>query len=131
MDGEHSGQDRPDMEEDVTVNIEEAVALEEKLFKQRMEIRKKKGHDYADNNNIHLNFDVIAEICKLLKVDVTTPYGVAFLYKVLKLQREANLLFMGKTPANEALLDTFLDEANYHDLELEILVREGIVKLDD
>jgi hypothetical protein len=112
------------------MKINEAITLEGKLFKRRMDIREKKGNDYADVTNVHLNFDTIAEICKLLKVDITTPYGVAFLYKLLKLQREANLIFTGKTPQNEAILDTLLDEANYNDLEIEILIRDGIIKLE-
>ena len=79
--------------------------------------------------NVHLNFDVIATICKLLNVDVKTPEGCAFYNKLMKVQREANLLFSGKEPQNEALVDTILDLANYNDLELEILIREGKIKL--
>jgi hypothetical protein len=118
------------MEEPYSMNIEEALELEEKLFKFRMEIRKKKGHDYANDSNVHENFDELAAICKLLNVDVKTPYGCAFYSKLEKLQREANLLFGGKTPLNEAILDTLLDLANYNDLETEILIRDGIIKLD-
>jgi hypothetical protein len=114
---------------DVGMNIDEAIALQERLHKQKMEIRRKKGHDYADEN-IHKNFDALATICKLLDVDVKTPYGCAMYMKILKLQREANLIFGGKKPANEAIIDTLLDESNYNDLELEILVRDGIIKID-
>lgn len=112
------------------MNIDEAITLQEKLFKQRMEIRRKKGHDYANLENVHLNFDTLSQICKLLNVDVTTPFGCAIYNKILKLQRETNLLFSGKTASNEAILDTLLDLSNYNDLELEILVRDGIIKID-
>jgi hypothetical protein len=112
------------------MKIDEAIELQEKLFKNRMNIRRAKGHDYANQDNVHLNFDTLANICKMLNINVQTPEGCAMYMKILKLQRECNLLNSGKTPKNETILDTLLDEANYHDLELEILVRNGIVKLD-
>jgi NADH:ubiquinone oxidoreductase subunit C len=113
------------------MKIDEAIGLERKLFERRIGIREKKGHDYATSENVHENFDTIAQLCKLFKIDMTKPHGVAFLYKLLKLQREANLLFNNKTPANEPIVDTLLDLANYNDLELEILIRDGIIKLED
>lgn len=115
--------------EDDGMNIEEAITLEEKLFKRRMDLRRTKGHDYANAQNIHLNFDVMSKLCELLNVDVKTPYGCAIYNKLLKLQRETNLLFSGKTPSNEAILDTLLDLANYNDLEVEMLIRDGVIKI--
>jgi hypothetical protein len=111
------------------MNIDEAISIQRKLFERRMELREKKGHDYANLENVHLNFDTLASICRLLDVDVKTPQGCAFFDKLMKVQREANLLFSGKTPSNEALIDTILDLANYNDLELEILIRDGIVEI--
>lgn len=113
------------------MKIDEAIALERKLFEQRMAIREKKGHDYATSDNVHENFDTVAKLCETFKIDMTKPYGVAFLYKLLKIQREANLIFNNKTPQNEPIVDTLLDLANYNDLELEILIRDGIIKLED
>lgn len=90
-----------------------------------MKLRESKGHDYANLDNIHLNFDTIALLCKTFKVDVTTPEGCAFFDLLMKVQRISNLIFSGKEPKNEAVVDTVLDLANYNDILLEILVREG------
>ena len=113
------------------MNIEEAIALQKKLFERRMAIRKLKGEDYAHNDNIHYNFETGAAIAKLLEIDITTPWGVAMFYEILKIQRECNLLFNNKVPNNESILDTIIDNINYGDLRLEMLVKHGVVKIDD
>jgi len=113
------------------MKLEDAIKLQERLFKKRMEIRRKKGHDYANLEDCLINFKTVATIAHLFGVDVTKPYGVAFFYKILKLQREANLLFSNKTPENESLLDTLLDLSNYNDLELECLVESGIIEVEN
>jgi len=112
------------------LNLPEALEISDKVHEIKKTIRTVKGHDYANSDNVHLNFDSLSEICKILKVDVTTPYGCAMFYKLLKIQRECNLVFSNKEPKNESLLDTLIDGSNYDDLRLEIYVREGLVELD-
>jgi len=58
------------------------------------------------------------------------PHMVVMFYKLLKIQRECNLVFSNKEPKNESLLDTLIDGSNYDDLRLEIYVREGLVEID-
>jgi len=94
-----------------------------------MELRLSKGHDYANEEDCLLNFKTVAKLCEILNVDTTKSYGIAFLYKLFKLQREANLIFSEKTPQNETIIDTILDLSNYNDLELECLIDEGVLKI--
>jgi len=106
------------------MNLKEALERREQAFEKRMEIRLRKGHDYAVEESIHRNFEAVAEICKILNVDITTPYGTCIFYIILKLDRTCNLLFRQQdTPKCETLEDTVaVDMPNYVDLLDEILL---------
>ena len=109
------------------MKLEDALKRREEMTKKRMEIRKIKGHDYALEEDCLVNFKNVAAIMKILKVDITTPEGVAIFYIVLKLDRTCNLLFrrQGK-PQAESLEDTVaIDGPNYWDLLDEILAERG------
>jgi len=112
------------------LKLEDALALQQKLFDRRMELRWAKGNDYASEEDCLLNFKTAAKLCDIFNIDMTKSYGVAFMYKLLKLQREANLIFNNKQPKNESLIDTLLDLSNYNDLELECLIDEGVVTVE-
>ena len=99
------------------MKLDEALTLAEESFKRRIEIRKKKGRDYANDEDILANFKATADVCKVLAkhnmpVDVTTAHGVALYYSILKLLRRLNLYAKGVKPENESLIDTFDDAAN-------------------
>ena len=59
-------------------------------FKKQMNLNKSKSHDYA-TGDVLSNFKRVAEVCKLWKIDVTVPEGVAMFFIVHKLDRENNL----------------------------------------
>ena len=110
------------------MKLKEALEMEVKDFEKRMAIREAKGHDYA-NEDILANFKATAGVCKALAdhgmpIDITTAYGVAAFYGVLKLLRRLNLYQKNVDPKNESLLDTFLDASNYVDLEKECYIDE-------
>ena len=84
-------------------------------FEQRYKIFDKKAHDYATEDCLS-NFKRMAQMCTVLKVDMTTPEGATFFYILLKLDRLANLVNQGKTPKNESLDDNVNDLQNYIDL---------------
>jgi len=111
------------------MKLEKALEIEKKDFKQRLEIRKKKGHDYASREDCLTNFKKRSQILSILKVDTSKAYGVAINDIVLKIQRLCNLLFPEPRKAsNEALRDTIAyDLPNYIDLLKEILIDEGIL----
>jgi len=114
------------------MKLKEAIELEKAIHKLRLEIRKKKGHDYAQSQNCLLNFENMAKLCKILSVDVTTPYGVTFFYILLKLDRTANLVFRrkGVKPKNESIWDTVvIDGPNYFDLLSENLIKAGLMEI--
>ena len=111
------------------MKLSKAIEIENKHHKKRMEVRIKKGKDYASEEDCLTNFKVRASILKLLKVDTSKPYGTAINDIILKLQRTCNLLFPEpKKAENESLWDTVvLDGPNYWDLLKEILLDEGII----
>ena len=109
------------------MKLEEALELERRDFEKRLQLREKKGKDYATDADVLANFKVVAEVCAVFKkygmpVDITTPHGVAVFYGILKLARRLNLYMKSTQPLNESLEDTFLDATNYLDLEKECYI---------
>jgi len=111
----------------MNMNIEETLKRRKEIFNKRLEIRLKKAHDYAVDDNIHRNFETMAQLIKLLNVDTTTPEGTTIFYILLKIDRLCNILFRKKGKVeNEALIDTVaIDLPNYIDLLDEILLKRG------
>lgn len=108
------------------MKLSEALEIEKAAFERRMEIRKTKGHDYA-NKDVLANFKASAAVYKALKdydmeIDLTTAHGVAMWYQILKILRRLNLYKKGVTPKNESLEDTIDDNSNYLDLERECFI---------
>jgi len=107
------------------LKLKDALELEKQHFKQRMEIRWKKGHDYAkEDGDILANFKVMADVEKALekhgyRIPIETSYGVAVWHLLHKLIRLLNLFNNQTDPQNESLIDTFLDANNYIDLAKE------------
>jgi len=109
------------------MNIQQALKRRKKFFNKRLEIRIKKAHDYAVDENIHRNFETMAQLIKLLNVDTTTSEGTTIFYILLKIDRLCNILFRKKGKVeNETLEDTVaIDLPNYTDLLDEILLKRG------
>lgn len=112
------------------MNIKKAIELERKDFEKRMEIRWKKGYDYAKvEGDILSNFKVMADLEKILdkhgySIPIDRPCGVALWHLLHKIIRLLNLLNKGTDPQNETINDTFLDMSNYTDLTKECLIDE-------
>lgn len=114
--------------------IKKALKLETRFFKERQEVRKSKGHDYAQDKDCLSNFKLMSKLCELFEVDVTVPYGNAFYMMLHKLVRTSQFVFgerRGTDPQNESLYDTIvIDCPNYHDLFVELLIDEGVLVVD-
>lgn len=93
----------------------------EKRFEKRLELSRSKEEDYGSKDIPNDNFHRMAELCRILKVDITKPGGVAQFYIVSKLDRMCNLLRDGRTPNNEGVEDTLADMQNYIDILQDIL----------
>lgn len=89
--------------------------------KRRAEICESKSHDYAEDLNALANFERIALICDLMKVNVSTPEGVTLFFCIHKLDRLANLISQGIDPKNESFIDNADDLHNYIDLMVALL----------
>jgi len=104
------------------MRLKDAVDLQKQAFKRRIELRLKKGHDYASKADCLDNFKRMAEIAKILRIDVTTGYGVALWHLLHKLVRLQNLIALKIGPENESIIDTIDDALNYLDLMRENLI---------
>lgn len=89
---------------------------------RRLKITAKKSPDYSGQDCLS-NFKRVAKILtlwvapKIIRTGKVEPSDVAFIYQVLKLDRERNLMNKGATPLNESVQDTFDDGDNYSDFK--------------
>lgn len=117
------------------MKIETALKIHEKIDEDRRSVRFKKAHDYASEDDCLKNFKATSAICKILNVDVQTPYGSAYYMKIHKIVRECQFIFgirKGTNPQNESLYDTIcIDGPNYHDLFIECLIEAGLLEVPD
>lgn len=95
------------------------------LNEERLSLSKKKRHDYAKTDDCLVNFKDLAMVSKILKIDITTPFGCAVFLEVLKVARKCNVIFGEKKPLNEGVKDTIMDQHNYIDLGYALLVEEN------
>ena len=73
----------------------------------------KKNKDYAHIDDVYSNFREVAELCKILRVDVTTPEGCIMYHIVQKTHRLFKLKRTGVKPENEGLQDNAVDKNVY------------------
>ena len=98
---------------------------------KRMLISREKRKGYASDSDCLENFKLMAELCKLHKVDITKPEGVALFWMLHKMQRRCNLMAKGlTTAAAESIEDTDLDMLNYIDLLRAIEVEKAEVNVE-
>lgn len=91
---------------------EEQLKIYEEVNQKLTNLSKSKGEDYA-GEDVLSNFKNLADACKALQIDITTPVGVSLFFQVHKIARISNLLQSGKIPNNEGIDDSFLDDINY------------------
>ena len=107
------------------MDLEEALKMMDDAYKHKRELRIKKGHDYAKDTDIHLNFKILAELYEFfeehdLPIPMDKPEGVAFWHILHKLVRILNLWKKDVEPENESLDDTHFDIENYSELAREM-----------
>jgi len=78
---------------------------------QRIAINKNK--DYSIATKTHQNFEEMAELCKIFKVDVTTPEGCIEFQIIWKIRRLFKLKREGRKPTNESLQNNVVDANVY------------------
>lgn len=104
------------------MKLKESEELQKKSFEEALEIRFKKGHDYAKPDDDCLsNFKVMAELAGVLAkngypIPIDKAHGVAFWHMLHKMVRLLNLWDKEKEPMNEGLRDTHIDLTNYNHL---------------
>lgn len=108
------------------MKLEEALKITDESYRRRKELRIKKCHDYAKDDDCLKNFKNMANILSTLKIDISKSYGIALVYVILKIDRLCNLIFQKEeiNPENESVLDTFDDLSNYIDLMRENFIEE-------
>ena len=108
------------------MDLKKALEIEREDFGERMEIRIKKGRDYA-TDDVLSNFKRMAKLMEILSVDITKPTGTALYNIVHKIDRLCNILNRKNGEVkNESIKDTILDMQNYIDLLKEILIEQEV-----
>lgn len=79
------------------------------LIHKMLEMHEIKSHDYADDNNPFSNFEFAAQVASGFKDEVDKVFATLIGIKLARLQQLLN----GKSPKNESVDDTFLDQTNY------------------
>jgi len=93
------------------------VSKMDKSHARRRALTVKKAADYAAPDDHLRNFRQIWELCVVLDIDVRQGPQFCALFDILmKIQRRANLMSVGKKPDNESTQGTDDDLHNYVDL---------------
>jgi hypothetical protein len=92
----------------------------EQLLKDMLELHERKGHDYARDENPYSNFE---EAAAEAGTDVNTVFKVMV---GIKNARIRELERAGKSPKNEALLDSYMDGLMYRALQLSFLRKQSL-----
>ena len=88
------------------MNSPEMLKQADIIFKELLDLLKKKNNDYAEDNNCFSNFEYCAD-----KTDISVE-NVFMVFLAVKLARLKELL-SGKETKNESIIDTLKDMANY------------------
>lgn len=98
------------------MNIEEMGLLVDEVNRQKARLVSSKNKDYSYGSDVHANFRCLAELCKTLKVDVTTPEGCMEYMILHKIHRLFKLINDGTEPNHESIFDNGVDGEVYTDL---------------
>ena len=89
---------------------DELLAAIQSLVSGRLDILRRKQHDYAQGDDAFSNFRTVAAVAG---VSVQQCFVVWLATKVVRL---GQLISNGKDPQNESIRDTLIDIANYAEL---------------
>lgn len=96
------------------------IGLVQSSLERRLEIHRKKCHDYAGEEDVLANFKRLGEAVKTLRLPelwVKDPaLGYALMMTMLKIDRIINLSLKDSKPENEGVQDSWDDCLNYLDL---------------
>lgn len=95
------------------MNGREFMKMTDTMLDNAYSLLAPKGQDYASDTNRLSNFEHVSAIFNTLTGKSLTPYDVALLLQIGKLDRQNNLISAGKTPKNESMHDNLVDEINY------------------
>jgi len=106
------------------MNINDAIDLLITVSERKVELRRDKAHDYAQNQDCLSNFKVMADVASALekrgyKIDITKAWGVAMWHLMHKVIRLLNLYNSNAKPANESTAETHMDLEMYSQLAME------------
>ena len=93
----------------------------EKLLITIVELNRKKRADYANDDNIYLNFDRVSD---MTGYEVQSVLEVMIGIKTARIRNLVDLEDEGKLPSNEGLIDSRLDRATYCILDYGIALRD-------
>lgn len=93
----------------------------DQLLGEMRALHERKGHDYARGDNPYSNFE---EAAAEAGVSVDTVFRVMV---AIKNARIRELESSGKTPQNEALLDSYMDGLMYRALQLSYMRKQQVV----
>jgi hypothetical protein len=96
-----------------TMKLDELIQHTAETLEQCGELLIKKNADYSENADVHSNFKEMAQLCGWLGVDVSKPEGCVQFFVLVKIHRLFKLIREGKTPQNEGLHDSCVDQINY------------------
>ena len=106
------------------MNLEDMACLVDEVNAQKSKLVSSKNKDYSYSNDVHANFKRLAELCKTLKVDVTTPEGCMEYMILHKIHRLFKLVNDETEPNHESIFDNGVDMQVYGDLLIGY-VRDG------
>lgn len=72
------------------MNLKDFLAMSDGDYRRQMRIYIERNKDYASEEDCLQNDEVMAELCKLLRIDTTTPVGVNWFRFLDKIVRDRN-----------------------------------------
>jgi hypothetical protein len=98
------------------MNLNDLIQLCACNLQECGQILMKKNADYSHNADVHSNFKDMAELCRILHINVAKPEGCMEYEIIKKIHRLFKLINDGKPPENETLHDSFIDTQGYQTL---------------
>ena len=101
-------------------------------YNKSVELHRRKGHDYATEDDMLANFKRMHKVCKLYDINpAKRPGDVFWFYMFIKIDRLRNILQAGKDPECEAVSDSYDDLVLYTKLLMAFNVEqaEGLTEL--
>lgn len=82
----------------------------ETWYNRLVELHRRKGHDYATDQDMLANFKRMHKVCEMYDINpAERPGDVFWFYMFIKIDRLRNLIQSGKDPDCEAVNDSYDD----------------------